>query len=66
MAAAGADDFLARANGEVLPWVDLDEGESVCAHQEPLPWNLSRPVLRVLQLVDSLGCGWPSRWSASD
>ena len=50
----GPGDFLARANGEVLPWVEL-EGESVCAHQGALAWNLSRRALRVLQLLHALG-----------
>ena len=50
----GPGDFLVRANGEVLPWVEL-EGESVCAHQGALAWNLSRRALRVLQLLEHVG-----------
>jgi hypothetical protein len=52
----GPGDFLARANGEVLPWVEV-EGESVCAHQGALAWNLSRRALQVVQLLEHVGGG---------
>jgi hypothetical protein len=50
----GPGDFLARATGEVLSWVDAEQ-DSVCAHQGALAYNLCSRTLRVLQLLENLG-----------
>lgn len=50
----GPGDFLARANGEVLSWVD-PETDSICAHHGALAYNLCSRTLRVLQLLEHLG-----------
>jgi hypothetical protein len=50
----GPGDFLARANGDVISWVEAEQ-ESICAHQGALAYNLSRRTLRVLQLLEHVG-----------
>jgi hypothetical protein len=49
----GPGDFIARANGEVASWVDV-EGESICAHQGSVTYNLAQRVLRLLWALELL------------
>jgi len=50
----GPGDFLTRADGEVLSWVDAEQ-DSICAHHGALAYNLCRRTLRVLQLLENVG-----------
>jgi hypothetical protein len=50
----GPGDFIARANGEVLAWVDA-EADSICTHQGTVAHNLSRRVLSVLMAIEATG-----------
>jgi hypothetical protein len=50
----GPGDFVARANGDLISWVDAEQ-ESICAHQGALAYNLSLRTLRVLQLLEHVG-----------
>lgn len=48
----GPGDCIAHEN-DVLSWVDL-EGESICAHQTSVAYNLTRRVLRLLWALELL------------
>jgi hypothetical protein len=51
--APGPGDFIASADSRVVSWVDV-EGESICAHQGAITFNLTRRVLRVLWALETL------------
>jgi hypothetical protein len=50
----GPGDCIARADGQVASWIDLD-GESVCAQQAAVTFNLTQRVLRVLWAFETAG-----------
>jgi hypothetical protein len=50
--APGPGDAIARADGRVGSWIDLD-GESVCSQQLSVTMNLAERVLRVLWAIEA-------------
>jgi hypothetical protein len=50
----GPGDFIARANGDLLAWIDCEQ-ESICAHQGAVAHNLVRRVLSVLIAIEAVG-----------
>jgi hypothetical protein len=50
----GPGDFIADADGRLVPWVDVNE-QSVCAHQGAMACNLVNRVLRALWMLEAVG-----------